>query len=383
MVERDGTLIMVDDDRLPLAPGEEPRMEKIRFRTLGCYPLTGAIRSDAETLPEIIAEMRASTNSERQGRLIDHDEIGFDGKEKARGIFLMLSGRRQSSAASARTRRAPSVSQDASAPPTLRLITCGSVDDGKSTLIGRLLFEQSLILEDQMAALERDFGQARHRRRQYRLRSPGRWIGGRARAGHHHRRRLSLFSRPRRSFIIADTPGHEQYTRNMATAASSADLADPPRRRAKGLADADPPPRRDRIADRHQTCRARRQQDRSDRFRPRRLRSNRGRVHGVRATFRVQVDHADSDFGAAWRQYVGEERQYALVCGPALLDFLESVDVDERSRRRSLSAFRCNGSTARISIFAASRGRLRAAPYGRAMKSSLRRPASHRRSRAS
>ena len=89
VVERDGTLIMVDDDRLPLKPGEKPRMERVRFRTLGCYPLSGAIRSDAETLDEIIAEMRNANTSERQGRLIDHDEVGIDGEEEARGLFLM------------------------------------------------------------------------------------------------------------------------------------------------------------------------------------------------------------------------------------------------------------------------------------------------------
>jgi sulfate adenylyltransferase subunit 2 len=87
VVERGGSLIMVDDDRLPLAPGETPRMEKIRFRTLGCYPLTGAMRSQAETLPDIIAEMRTSTMSEREGRLIDHDESGSMEKKKREGYF--------------------------------------------------------------------------------------------------------------------------------------------------------------------------------------------------------------------------------------------------------------------------------------------------------
>jgi sulfate adenylyltransferase subunit 2 len=87
VVERDGSLIMVDDDRLPLLPGETPRMEKVRFRTLGCYPLTGAIHSDAASLEDIIAEMRASTTSERQGRLIDHDESGSMEKKKREGYF--------------------------------------------------------------------------------------------------------------------------------------------------------------------------------------------------------------------------------------------------------------------------------------------------------
>jgi sulfate adenylyltransferase subunit 2 len=87
IVERDGMLIMVDDDRLPLLPGENPRMLHVRFRTLGCYPLTGAIASDADTLDAIIAEMRASTSSERQGRIIDYDESGSMEKKKREGYF--------------------------------------------------------------------------------------------------------------------------------------------------------------------------------------------------------------------------------------------------------------------------------------------------------
>ncbi len=87
VVEREGTLIMVDDDRLPLEPGEKPRMRRVRFRTLGCYPLTGAIESDADTLDAVIAEMRAATTSERQGRLIDSDELASMEKKKREGYF--------------------------------------------------------------------------------------------------------------------------------------------------------------------------------------------------------------------------------------------------------------------------------------------------------
>ncbi len=87
VVERSGALIMVDDDRLPLGLGETPRMMRVRFRTLGCYPLTGAVESDAETLDDIIAEMRAATTSERQGRLIDTDEAGSMEKKKREGYF--------------------------------------------------------------------------------------------------------------------------------------------------------------------------------------------------------------------------------------------------------------------------------------------------------
>lgn len=87
VVERDGTLILVDDDRLKLHPGEEPRMELVRFRTLGCYPLSGAIRSSAATLPEIIQEMLLARFSERQGRLIDFDQAGSMEEKKKQGYF--------------------------------------------------------------------------------------------------------------------------------------------------------------------------------------------------------------------------------------------------------------------------------------------------------
>ena len=87
VVHRDGALIMVDDGRLPLKPGETPEMRRVRFRTLGCYPLTGAVESDADTLDAVLAEMRDSTTSERQGRLIDSDEAGSMEKKKREGYF--------------------------------------------------------------------------------------------------------------------------------------------------------------------------------------------------------------------------------------------------------------------------------------------------------
>jgi sulfate adenylyltransferase subunit 2 len=87
VVERDGTLIMVDDDRMPLIPGENPELRNVRFRTLGCYPLTGAIESDATTLTKIIQEMLLTTSSERQGRVIDHDSSGSMEKKKQEGYF--------------------------------------------------------------------------------------------------------------------------------------------------------------------------------------------------------------------------------------------------------------------------------------------------------
>ena len=87
VVERDGVLILVDDDRLPLKEGEEPMMKTVRFRTLGCYPLTGAVESEADTLPQIIQEMLLTTTSERQGRVIDFDSTASMEKKKQEGYF--------------------------------------------------------------------------------------------------------------------------------------------------------------------------------------------------------------------------------------------------------------------------------------------------------
>jgi len=87
MVERDGQLIMVDDERLPLAQGERPRLMRVRFRTLGCYPLTAAVESDAADVPGVIEEMLTARTSERQGRLIDHDEAASMERKKREGYF--------------------------------------------------------------------------------------------------------------------------------------------------------------------------------------------------------------------------------------------------------------------------------------------------------
>jgi sulfate adenylyltransferase subunit 2 len=87
VVERNGMLIMVDDDRLPLQPGEQPMIKQVRFRTLGCYPLSGAVESTASTIVEVIAEMLLTTTSERQGRLIDHDAAASMERKKQEGYF--------------------------------------------------------------------------------------------------------------------------------------------------------------------------------------------------------------------------------------------------------------------------------------------------------
>ncbi|HEX3700364.1 MAG TPA: sulfate adenylyltransferase subunit CysD, partial [Phenylobacterium sp.] len=87
VVTRDGALIMVDDERMPLRPGETPELKSVRFRTLGCYPLTGAVESTADTLPAVIQEMLLTTTSERQGRVIDHDQAASMEKKKQEGYF--------------------------------------------------------------------------------------------------------------------------------------------------------------------------------------------------------------------------------------------------------------------------------------------------------
>jgi sulfate adenylyltransferase subunit 2 len=87
VVERNGALVLVDDDRMPLDPGEAPSMRMVRFRTLGCYPLTGAIESTADTVPAIVAEMRRTRTSERQGRIIDHDSTASMERKKQEGYF--------------------------------------------------------------------------------------------------------------------------------------------------------------------------------------------------------------------------------------------------------------------------------------------------------
>ncbi len=215
---------MVDDERMELAPGEAIEHKMVRFRTLGCYPLTGAIESDAATLDEIIAEMRESRSSERQGRLIDHDGSSLDGAKEAGRIFLMMHG-----AVAATTHRrvaAPSGARPASADkPLLRFITCGSVDDGKSTLIGRLLYDADLAPDDQLAALESD--SKKHGTQgdelDFALLVDG--LAAEREQGITIDVAYRYFATDKRKFIVADTPGHEQYTRNMATGASTADLA--------------------------------------------------------------------------------------------------------------------------------------------------------------
>ena len=219
VVERSGQLIMVDDERMRLLPGEVPQKRRVRFRTLGCYPLTAAIESDASDLTEIVAEMFVARTSERQGRLIDHDEAGVDGDEEARGLFLMAASPRRS-----RRRSLPS-SPSTEDKGLLRFLTCGSVDDGKSTLIGRLLHDSKRLFEDQLATLRADsarFGTTGDDI-DFALLVDG--LAAEREQGITIDVAYRYFATERRRFIVADTPGHVQYTRNMATGASTSDLA--------------------------------------------------------------------------------------------------------------------------------------------------------------
>ena len=219
VVERDGMLIMVDDDRLPLLPGEKPRMMQ---RSFPHARLLSVDRRDP------IERRHARRDHRRNARL---DQLGtagprhrsrrsrLDGEEKARGLFLMSASRAINCLNAARAR------DSADTRPALRFLTCGSVDDGKSTLIGRLLYEQNLIFDDQLAALERD--SKKHGTTgadvDFALLLDG--LEAEREQGITIDVAYRYFSTPRRAFVVADTPGHEQYTRNMATGASNADLA--------------------------------------------------------------------------------------------------------------------------------------------------------------
>ena len=316
-------------------------MRRVRFRTLGCYPLTGAIDSDADTLDAIIAEMRAATTSERQGRLIDHDEVGLDGKEEARGIFL-------------RTWTPP---RREGAPPTLRLLTCGSVDDGKSTLIGRLLYEQKLIFDDQLAALERD--SKKHgtvgEEIDFALLVDG--LEAEREQGITIDVAYRYFATPRRSFIVADTPGHEQYTRNMATGASNADLAILLVDARKGLLTQTH--RHAIIASllgiRHVVLAV----NKIDLvgFDEATFRRHRRRVRGVRRTARLPIDRRDSRSRPATATTSPRKPSARPGTTGRRSSIISNASKSRRTAGRRRSACRCNGSTGRIWISAASPAR--------------------------
>ena len=179
---------------------------------------------NATTLPEVIQEMLLTTTSERQGRAIDHDAAASMEKEKAGRLFLMTD-------ADTVYETDALIGQDIDAyleqhrhKTMLRFITCGSVDDGKSTLIGRLLYDSKMIFEDQLASLEAD---SRKMGTQGENIDFALLVDGLA-AEREQGITIDVayrFRHRKAKFIVADTPGHEQYTRNMVTGASTADLA--------------------------------------------------------------------------------------------------------------------------------------------------------------
>ena len=208
VVERDGALIMVDDDRMPLRPGEKPMMRKVRFRTLGCYPLTGAIESPADTLAEIIA---GDADRAHVGARRPHDRrrrAVVDGDQEAGGLLLMATAAPRPDLAAIDAAIRAHVHKS-----LLRFNTCGSVDDGKSTLIGRLLFESKALFDDQLAALEADSKRVGHAARRARLRVAARRSVGRARAGDHDRRGLPVLLHRRSGTSSSPTPRVTSSTR--------------------------------------------------------------------------------------------------------------------------------------------------------------------------
>ena len=214
--------------------------------------------------------------------------------------------------------------------PTLRFLTCGSVDDGKSTLIGRLLYEQKLIFDDQLSALEKD--SKKHGTTgaeiDFALLVDG--LEAEREQGITIDVAYRYFATEKRSFIVADTPGHEQYTRNMATGASNADLAILLVDARKGLLTADAPPFVDRLAARHPACRAGGQQDRPRRITARRSSTTSSppsptsrRISASRRSLPIPLS---ARYGDNFRRASEHTPWYK---GPTLLDHLETHDVDE------------------------------------------------------
>ena len=200
-------------------------MRSIRFRTLGCYPLTGAIISKAVALKEVIQETLLTKTSERQGRAIDKDQL-FNGDQKTTWLLLILRMKTTSFKSDFL------IANDIDAylkmhknKSVLRFITCGSVDDGKSTLIGRLLYDSKMIFEDQLELLEADSKKVgtQGQNIDFALLVDG--LASEREQGITIDVAYRFFTTEKRKFIVADTPGHEQYTRNMVTGASTALLA--------------------------------------------------------------------------------------------------------------------------------------------------------------
>ena len=221
VVERDGQLIMVDDERMRLLPGEVPEMRRVRFRTLGCYPLTAAIESDADDACTR-SSPRCSSPAPPSARA-GSSTTTSPARWRRRSARAISDGRIVPVDRARPSRPSSAEHEDKS---LLRFLTCGSVDDGKSTLIGRLLYDTKRLFEDQLADA-RDRIRRKHGTDgddiDFALLVDG--LEAEREQGITIDVAYRYFATDRRHFIVADTPGHEQYTRNMATGASTADLA--------------------------------------------------------------------------------------------------------------------------------------------------------------
>ena len=225
----------------------------------------------------------------------------------------------------------------------LRFLTCGSVDDGKSTLIGRLLYDTKLIFEDQLAALERD--SRKHGTNgddiDFALLVDG--LEAEREQGITIDVAYRFFATPKRKFIVADTPGHEQYTRNMATGASTADLAVVLIDARQGVLAPDPAAFDHRLAARHPPRRARHQQDRPGRLRPGRVRAHRRGLRGSSRTASASQSITPIPMSARFGDNVTRRSdKMAWYAGPTLLEHLETVVVDDAAAEARRSAFRCS-----------------------------------------
>ena len=333
VVKRDGMLIMRDDDRMPLLPGETEEIMWVRFRSLGCYPLSarGGVqghharahhRRDARG-PHLRAP--GPPDRLRRGRL--------DGEEEAGGLFLM---------ADSGGGMGPEVLEETKG--LLRFLTCGSVDDGKSTLIGRLLYDSKLIFEDQLAALERD--SRKHGTVEddidFALLVDG--LEAERAAGHHHRRRLPLLQhaqalvhrrRHARPRAVHAQHGHRRLQLRPG---------DHPDRRAQGRADPDQAAQLHLLAAGHPPRGGGGEQDRPGGLRPGPLRRDRRRLPQPSPTTLGFESITPIPMSARFGDNVTSQlRQDALVRRPRPGRLPGDHRRRERWRRPSRSASRCSG----------------------------------------
>ena len=252
VIVRGNSLIVLEQPFVPLLPGEKPQIVTCRMRSLGCSPCTGAVRSDADTVAEDhrgadrdeALRAPAPRHRSRPGRL--------DGAQEARRLLLM-SG-------------------------LLRICTAGSVDDGKSTLIGRLLYDSRSVYEDQVSSVEKASKNRTAGPIDFSLFTDG--LKAEREQGITIDVAYRYFATARRKFILADTPGPRAVHAQHGDRRVDGRRRHPARRRAQRRPGAVAAPRADRAAARHHRLRARRQQDGPRRLRPRGLRRHRRRLRG-------------------------------------------------------------------------------------------------------